>query len=140
MAFKLAVSPASVGGGGDSFNLDEKVIKAVTYKTDTPDDSNARSHDVGAILEIRGNLLQAAEEDTKKMAKWSLESALPYKNVVITQTAGSFVMREYTFTEGFVVDYTEEFSESEGEGKFTLIVKQKKENIKDVKIEGGYGA
>lgn len=140
MAFKLAATPASVGGGGDSFTLDEKVIKSVVYKTDTPDDSNARSHDVGAILEIRGNLLQAAEEETKKMAKWSLESALPYKNIVVTQTAGSFVMREYTFTEAFCVDYIEEFNDTEGEGKFTLIIKQKRENIKDVKIEGGYGA
>ena len=140
MAFKVSVSPAAEGGGGDSFELSEKIVKSVRYKTDTPDDSNARARDVGAILVITGDLLQVAEEETKKMAKWSLESKLPYKNVVVNQTAGSFVIREYTFTHAFVVDYIEETSEDEGDGKFTLIIKQKKDKLEEVKIEGGYGA
>jgi UDP-hydrolysing UDP-N-acetyl-D-glucosamine 2-epimerase len=40
----------------------------------------------------------------------------------------------------FVVDYIEEFSEDKGDGAFTLIIKQKKDKIDEVEIEGGYGA
>ena len=49
-------------------------------------------------------------------------------------------MREYTFTRAFCVDYIEEFSEDVGNGTFTLIIKQEKKDVENVKIEGGYGA
>jgi|BioPla2DNA2_1021312.scaffolds.fasta_scaffold02513_8 hypothetical protein len=140
MAFELKATPAAKGGDGISFTLSEKVIKSVMYKTDTPDDDNSRSNDVTSILVVKGDLLQDEEEDTKKMAQWSLESKLPYKNVVVKHTAGSVVIREYKLTSAFVVDYIEEFSEDKGDGAFTLIIKQKKDKIDEVEIEGGYGA
>ncbi len=137
--FTLKVTPASEGGGGDSFDLDQSVVKSVTYKTDTPDDSNARSHDVGCILVISGEFIQTAEENTKKMAKWTLEKDKPYKNVVVKNVASSgTTIREYTFTCAFVVDYTEEFVDDSGHGRFTLIIKQRKDKNSEVKIEGGY--
>ena len=40
----------------------------------------------------------------------------------------------------FCVDYIEEFHEEQGNGKFTLIIKQEKKDVENVKIEGGYGA
>jgi hypothetical protein len=137
--FTVKVTPASDGGGGDSFELDQNVVKSVTYKTDTPDDSNARSHDVGCIMIITGEFVQAAEENTKKMAKWTLEKDTPYKNVVVKSVATSgTTIREYTFTCAFVVDYTEEFADVSGHGTFTLVIKQRKDKNDEVKIEGGY--
>jgi hypothetical protein len=50
------------------------------------------------------------------------------------------MMREYTFPRAFCVDYIEEFHEEQGNGKFTLIIKQEKKDVENVKIEGGYGA
>jgi|LSQX01.1.fsa_nt_gb hypothetical protein len=140
MAFKVKVTSASKGGDGVSFELSDKVVTSVRYKTDTPDDENSRSNDVNASLVITGRLLQDQDEETKKMAMWTLKKDLPYKNVVAQHIASKVVMREYTFTQAFVVDYVEEFSENEGNGKFTLVLKQEKSYIDQVKIEGGYGA
>ncbi len=140
MAFELQATPAAKGGDGVSFTLSEKVVKSVMYKTDTPDDENSRSNDVSSVLVIKGVLIQDEEEETKKMAQWSLQSKLPYKNVVVKHTAGKVVIREYKLTSAFVVDYIEEFAEDKGDGTFTLIIKQKKDKMDEVVIEGGYGA
>jgi len=47
-------------------------------------------------------------------------------------------MREYTLTQAFVVDYIEEFQDAQGDGTFTLIIKQQNQYIEDVGVEGGY--
>ena len=114
----------------------------MVYKTDTPDDENSRSNDVSAILTIKGTLPQneADLQETKKVAVWSLEKKSPYLNIVAQQISATLVMREYTFTRAFCVDYIEEFSEDVGNGTFTLIIKQEKKDVENVKIEGGYGA
>lgn len=143
MGFNVKASTASGSGGyGVSFELNEDIITSVRYKTDTPDDENSRSNDVSAILTITGTLTQNEQDlqETKKVAVWSLEKKNPYMNVVVKQISSTLVMREYTFTRAFVVDYIEEFSEEQGNGKFTLILKQEKKDIENVKIEGGYGA
>lgn len=143
MGFKLKATTASGSGGyGTGFELNEDIITAVCYKTDTPDDENSRSNDVNAILTISGTLTQneADLQETKKMAIWSLEKKNPYMNIVVQQVSSTLMMREYTFTRAFVVDYIEEFSEDQGNGKFTLIIKQEKKDVEKVKIEGGYGA
>lgn len=143
MAFKLKATTASGSGGyGVSFELNEDIINSVRYMTDTPNDENSRSNDVSAILEITGSLSQNEQDlqETKKVAVWSLEKKNPYMNIVVQQVSSTLMMREYTFTRAFCVDYTEEFYEDQGNGKFTLIIKQEKKDIEKVKIEGGYGA
>jgi hypothetical protein len=143
MAFKLKATTASGSGGyGVSFELNEDIITSVRYMTDTPNDENSRSNDVSAILEIKGTLTQNEQDlqETKKVAVWSLEKKNPYVNIVVQQISSTLMMREYTFTRAFCVDYTEEFYEDQGNGKFTLIIKQEKKDIENVKIEGGYGA
>ena len=60
------------------------------------------------------------------MAQWSLESKLPYKNVVVKHTAGSVVIREYKLTSAFVVDYIEEFSEDKETELLHLLLNRRK--------------
>lgn len=38
----------------------------------------------------------------------------------------------------FVVDYEEVYDDKIGNGKFNLKLKQKKEKIKDITVDGGY--
>lgn len=142
MAFKITATTAERGGYSEGFELTDKVVTSVNFKADTPDDANSRTGDVGAIITIKGNISQNQEalEETKKLAKWALEKSTPYLNVVIQHIKAALVMREYTFTQAFVVDYIEEFKDSEGDGTFTLILKQQNQYIEDVKIEGGYNA
>ena len=43
-------------------------------------------------------------------------------------------------TNAFVVDYKEDYGDEEGTGTFTLMIKQKKDKISTVTVEGGYSA
>ncbi|MGM0507965.1 MAG: membrane-associated protease 1, partial [Fusobacteriota bacterium] len=49
MGFRLTME-----GESETIELGMENIENVTYKTDTPDDSNARATDVGAILTVTG--------------------------------------------------------------------------------------
>ena len=116
----------------------------VKFLSESPDDSNARATDLGIILEIKGKILAAAngdaEDDTRKVAQWSLvpaESSDAYRLELIS--AGQMV-RKIDMTNAFVVDYEEAYGNQAGTGTFLLKIKQKKEKVKEVAIEGGYAA
>jgi hypothetical protein len=51
---------------------------------------------------------------------------------------GGIVEREYNLPNAFIVDYAEDFDDAEGTGTFTLVMKQKKDLIERVTIEGGF--
>lgn len=141
MGFKLKVE------GAETIELGMDNIQTVTYKTDTPDDSNARSTDVGSILEITGKIITAVDgdkaDDTMKLTLWSLvpaEKADCYRKATLEIIAADQVVRKIYFPNAFVVDYTEDFGHTEGVGTFTLVIKQKKDKNDLVKVEGGYAA
>jgi hypothetical protein len=71
MAFKFTVE------GG--IELQDNIIQKVSYKTNTPDDSNARSTDIGAELRITGRIITDVHgydsDVTDKLAAWSLVPA-----------------------------------------------------------------
>ncbi|HEX9061826.1 MAG TPA: membrane-associated protease 1 [Clostridia bacterium] len=141
MGFKLKIE------GAETIELGVDHIQSVTYKTDTPDDSNARSTDVGSILEIEGKILTAVDgdkaDDTLKIATWSLvpaEKADSYRKATLEVIAADQVVRKISFPNAFVVDYTEDFGHTEGVGTFKLLIKQKKDKNDKTKIEGGYAA
>lgn len=48
--------------------------------------------------------------------------------------------RKYCFPNAFVLDYKEEFGDVEGTGTFTLVLRQKKDKIASVAVEGNYSA
>ena len=50
------------------------------------------------------------------------------------------MVRKIDMTNAFVVDYEEVYGNQAGTGTFSLKIKQKKEKVKEVAIEGGYAA
>ncbi|MEK5039342.1 membrane-associated protease 1 [Sporosarcina sp. FSL K6-3457] len=131
--------------GPETIELGLESIIAVEYATDTPDDSNARSTDVGATLRIKGKILTATDgdnsDDTMKLSLWSLvpaEKADCYRKVTLEVISADQVVRKINFPNAFVVDYTEKFGDTEGIGEFYLFIKQKKDKTDLAKIEGGY--
>lgn len=52
--------------------------------------------------------------------------------------AASQVVRKYSYPNAFVVDYKEDYGDVEGIGTFKLIMKQKKDKMAQVSVEGGY--
>ena len=142
MGFRLTVK-----GQNEEILLDKKSILDVKYMSETPDDSNARATDLGVILEIKGKILAAAngdtEDDTRKVAQWSLvpsESSDAYRQASLEVISAGQMVRKIDMTNVFVVDYIEEYGSQAGTGTFSLKIKQKKEKVIEVAIEGGYAA
>ena len=129
----------------DQVDLGIDHILTVAFDMETPNDSNARSTDMASTLTITGKILTAldgaAADSSINVAKWSkvpAEDMTAYRNLEVEVINASQVVRKFTFTHAFVIDYTEEFGSSEGVGTFTLKVRQKKDKTDLVKIEGGW--
>ncbi len=139
MGFTLKVE------GPNEISLGTASITGVKFGADIPLDSNARSTDLGSTLTITGKILTAVDGDpfdaTKQIGQWSLvpaEKSDCYRKAVVEVIAASQVVRKYTFPNAFVVDYQEDYGDAEGVGTFTLIIKQKKDKMAQVAVEGGY--
>lgn len=137
----------TVSGGTGNFEIAKECVRKVRMTTDIPLDSNARTKDVGSTMVITGKILSAVDGDpfdsTRQLALWSAvpaEQAACYRNVVVEVIQGGIMERKYNFPNAFVVDYTEHFGDVEGIGTFTLILKQKKDRLNKVTVEGGYPA
>lgn len=141
MAFRIKIE------GQEPFDIPPECTKSVKFVTEIPLDSNARTKDVGTGLVIKGKILAATDGDvddsTRKMALWSVvpaEVADCYRKVTIELTAAGVIERKYHFPNAFVIDYKEEYGDTNGTGTFTLVLRQKKDKIANVTVEGGYPA
>ena len=99
------------------------------------------------IKKIKGKILAAAggdtEDDTRKVARWSLvpsESSDAYRQASLEIISAGQMVRKIDMANVFVVDYIEEYGNQAGTGTFMLKIKQKKEKVKEVAIEGGYAS
>ena len=139
MGFTLKVE------GATTIDLGTASVTGVKFRTDIPMDSNARSTDLGSTVEITGKILTAVDGDpfdsTRQLGLWALvpaEKSDCYRKVSIEVIAASQVVRKYTYPNAFVVDYKEEYGDTEGVGTFRLVIKQKKDKMTQVAVEGGY--
>lgn len=133
--------------GAETIDLSIESVETVKFSTDTPQDTNARSKDVGSTMIITGKILTAVDGDpfdsTRKMGTWSLvpaEKADCYRKITVEVISADQVIRKITYPNAFVVDYEEHFGDTEGIGTFRLMVRQKKDKLSTVTIEGGYSA
>ena len=131
--------------GSDTFTIPKECIESAKFITDIPQDSDARTGDVGTTLIVEGKILTATDGDpfdsTRQMALWSAvpsRRAECYRSVMLKNVRGDVVVREYVFPNAFVVDYNERFDDAEGVGTFTLKIKQKKDRIEHVAVNGGF--
>ena len=99
--------------GSESFEVAKECVRSVNVTTDIPLDSNARTKDVGATMVITGKILAALD---------------------------GVMERKYCFPNAFVIKYSEDFDNKEGVGIFTLVLRQKKDKIASVAVEGNYSA
>ena len=124
MAYKVKIE------GNESFELAKECVNSVFLSTDIPIDSNARTNDAGATMEITGKILTAVDGDpfdsTRNMALWSMVSAQNkdcYRKVTVEQIVAGITKRKYVFPNAFVVNYKERHGDEEGVGNFTLVIK-----------------
>lgn len=133
--------------GAETIDLSIESIETVKFTTDTPKDTNARSKDVGSTMVVSGKILTAVDGDpfdsTRQMGTWSLvpaEKADCYRKVTLEVISADQIIRKITYPNAFVVDYKETFGDTEGIGTFKLVVRQKKDKLSLVTVEGGYSA
>ena len=131
--------------GSESIKLEETSITGIKFGADIPHDSNARSTDLGSTVLITGKILAPvdgeAADDTSKLAKWSLipaEKSDCYRKVQIDVINASQVVRQINIPNAFVVGYEEDFTDETGAGTFSLLIKQKKDKMSNLKFEGGF--
>jgi hypothetical protein len=120
-----------------SFTLN-KCVESLSFRVDTPNDSDARCDDVGNILEISGRI--GMGEPTVELYSWSLlptSDSNAYRSVEVKITGqNSQVLRKLTFEKAFVVDYSESYSKDSGAGMFSIFLKQKKDKNDVIKVTG----
>ncbi len=140
MGFRLKVSSS------EEIALNEKQIKDVEYQILTPKDSNARSTDLGAEIKVWGKIIpsiaSAEGEPSIGLHKWSLvpaERLDSYRKAELDVISAGVIVRRITLPNAFVVEYDEDFSDTTGNGIFCLHIRQKKDKIAGVAIEGGFG-
>lgn len=131
----------------ETIELGIETVQSVTFITDTPNDSNARSTDLGMSMLIKGKIIASINggvvDDTLKLPKWALipaEELECYGKVTVEVLSGSKVVREITMDTAYVIDYKESFEDTTGVGTFSLLVRQKKDLNKKVEYKGGFAA
>lgn len=138
MGFKVKIEAK------ETIQLGLETVETVAFDTDTPNDSNARSTDLGMSLTITGKIranIGGVADETVKIPTWALvpaEDANCYGKVTVEVIAGGKVVREITMDTAYVVSYEESFDEETGVGKFSLVVRQKKDKNNTVSYQGGY--
>lgn len=129
---------------GNNITLGAETVKTVEFIAETPQDSNARTTDLGVTMKITGKILTVLDEgseNTVDLAIWAMvpvEQADCYRSVTVKSVAAGQVVRQYVLPTAFVVDYTETYGDTEGVGTFELIIKQKKDKVQKTAITGGY--
>jgi hypothetical protein len=132
-------------GGPETINLSEKVLTDVEFAVITPEDANARSTDQYTQLTLTGRIIpsvaSAEGEPTVALDRWAAvtdDKADAYRPVNAKVVESGVVLREYKLPHAFVVDYQVAYTDEEGNGLFTLLVRQKKDKTKEIAVEGGY--
>jgi hypothetical protein len=138
MGFKVTIE------ANETINLGIETVTAVKFDTDTPNDSNARSTDLGMTLtitgKIRANIAGVADESVK-LPTWALvpaEDAQCYGKVSVDVISSGMVVRQIIMDTAYVVSYKETFGDESGVGTFELVVKQKKDMNANVEYQGGF--
>ena len=127
--------------------LEAESTREITFKVEIPQDSRARTKDVGVTMIVKGKILPDtasagnAADSTAKLMEWSVvpaEKKEAYRSVTVKVTSGGITTRQYELPNAFIVDYDENFDNAEGTGEYTLVIKQMKNKLADVKVTGGF--
>ena len=120
----------------DVAELTEEVTK-VEFDSKIPDNSYARSSDIGVTLTITGQVAYDSDklfmkDSIKAIAEWSMvkpDSADTYKTVTVIFDHTT-ATRNYELSHAFVVSFNEWFEDQNG--FFKLVVRQKKDRLDGV--------
>ncbi|MCC5468213.1 membrane-associated protease 1 [Pelosinus baikalensis] len=138
MGFTLTIK------GQETIYFSENMISSVHVQLSTPHDSKAKSTDHAATLWVTGKLLSteigASNSDTLKLFDWSLvpaQSADAYRDVIVKVISADQTFRKIHLPIAFIIDYSERYADNTGVGEFTLVLRQRADQIPLVKATSG---
>lgn len=140
MAFEFSTEKPEI-------KIEKESTQRILFKVEIPQDSRARTKDVGVTLTVIGKIMAdtasagTAADSTAKLMEWSVvrsEKQEAYRKVTLKVTSGGVTTRQYEMPNAFIVDYKEDFDNNDGIGTFTLVLKQMKNKLADVKVTGGF--
>lgn len=103
----------------------EKCIQVVKIQVDTPNDyNNMRTISKNSMM-IKGSI--DTDESTVVLYEWALLPAtIPecYKEITVEQYHSGQLLRKVTYSKAFIINYSENYSNHEGTGTFTLYLRQ----------------
>ena len=140
------VKKVKITGKESVISLGEKSVTRVLFDSDTQQNSNARATDYGLVIKIWGSILfdlPSGDDPTLELAKWSQVPSCDadcYRRIEVEVVHVGQTVRQYVLTEAFVVEYIEELNTKTGVDTFYLHARQKKDENKQVSINGGYDA
>lgn len=138
MGFKVTIE------ANETIQLGLETVETILFDTDTPNDSNARSTDLGMGLTITGKIranVAGVADETVKLPTWALvpaEDVKCYGKVTVEVISGGKVVRQIIMDTAYVVSYEETFGDESGVGTFKLALKQKKDMNQKVAYQGGF--
>ena len=130
--------------GAFSSQLGEETVKSFENTTGIPKNTEGRAPDTSATMKSTGKIRSAADgglaDGTVQVAQWAnnMDDAKAYQKVTATANAAGQVLRRVTFPHAFVVGYSEEFDVTAGVGSYELTIRQKKDLLENILVEGGF--
>lgn len=130
-----------------SIEIEAESTREITFKVDIPPDNRARTKDVGVTMIVKGKIMADtasagnAADSTAKLMEWSIvpsEKKEAYRSVTVKVTSGGITTRQYELPNAYIVNYREDYINAEGDGEYTLTIKQMKNKVADVKVTGGF--
>lgn len=125
MSYKVTISDGAVL---------EKSINDVQFYTLQSNDYSSKDTNNRNSIKITGYI--DTEESTVGLYNWALLPASNpdcYKEITVEHYKSGGLLRKVTFSKAFVVNYSEEYSNEEGVGIFTIHVRQF--YAKDIEVE-----
>lgn len=112
-------------------------VTSVSFKMNTIDENTRnRADSVRGEITIKGNITPENKDNTKKLAKWSMDSDKKtlYRDVEVVvydaENCTGDVLRRYQMNTMFVIDYIEDFGNESDSGIYELFIAQREGNEK----------
>ncbi len=132
MGFKLNI------GGNPSIELTDVNIQSIDFVSATDMASTSRTTKPTIDLVVKGIINKDTEDQVKYLAQWSIDTTGLYREVSAQVTDNDVVLREYKFTEAFIVVYNEN-NMSEG-STFEIRIRKASNATSEFSVEGGFTA
>jgi len=140
MGFRLTIQGIESQG---TYTFGEKIMSFVNVGIDTPRNSMGKSSDVDITLHVAGHLISpddiSSDSDTIELMRWAqvpAQSADSYRSVTVETIAAGQTIRKMDLSHAFVIRYNETYTESKGVGSFSMVIRQRVDQISKVKAQG----